>query len=188
MSPLAKYSKYREKAVLLKEVEIAEIIRKVAQKIIKLERGVEDLSIIGIQTGGVQIARRIKNVMELSTKRTIPLGIMDITLYRDDIFLGLPQPLVKHTEIPFEVTNKKIILVDDVLYTGRTIRAALDAIIDFGRPGHIRLAVLVDRGLREYPIQADVAGYNLKTTHDETVRVQLREMGFNEDRVVLYEK
>ena len=115
-----------------------------------------------------------------------PVGILDITLYRDDIFIGRQQPIVRQTDIPFELSGKNVILVDDVLFTGRTIRAALDALVDFGRPASIRLAVLVDRGLREYPIQADWVGMKIPTVIQETVRVELVEMGLSDDRVVVY--
>lgn len=144
------------------------------------------IRLVGIQTGGVHLARRIQGRLEAMGAGRPPLGVLDITLYRDDIFLGLQQPLVRRTDLPFEVHGAEVVLVDDVLYTGRTVRAALDALVDFGRPKAIRLAILVDRGLREYPIQADWVGIRIDTTPDETVRVELVETGAREDRVVVY--
>ncbi len=142
--------------------------------------------IVGIQTGGVHVANRVLARLHLMGLPRPPVGVLDITLYRDDIFLGMQQPMVRQTDIPFELSGKDVVLVDDVLFTGRTIRAALDALVDFGRPRSIRLAVLVDRGLREYPIHADWVGMNVATTQNETVRVELAEMGFDSDRVVVY--
>ncbi len=148
--------------------------------------GDRTIAVVGIQTGGVHLARRILDRLSRLGVAPAPLGVLDITLYRDDIFLGLQQPLVRRTDLPFEVHGADLILVDDVLYTGRTIRAALDALVDFGRPRAIRLAVLVDRGLREYPIQADFVGMRVETSPDETVRVELVEAGAPRDRVVVY--
>ncbi len=144
--------------------------------------------LVGIQTGGAYLASRL--LVRLSSRGlpTPPLGVLDITLYRDDTFLGLQQPVVRHTDVPFDIGGMDVILVDDVLYTGRTIRAALDALVDFGRPRLIRLAVLVDRGLREYPIQADLVGDRIETVPNETVQVELTEMGCGCDRVVIYER
>lgn len=144
--------------------------------------------IVGIQTGGAHLARRLRDRLAARGLTPPPLGVLDITLYRDDTFLGLAQPVVRHTDVPFEISGLTVILVDDVLYTGRTIRAALDALVDFGRPRLIRLAVLVDRGLREYPIQADVAGLTVETLPSETVQVEMTEMGVAADRVVVYAK
>ena len=148
----------------------------------------DDICLVGIQTGGVHVAQRLKKAMAGVGFRDPEFGRLDITLYRDDIFMGLQQPVVRNTDIRFDLTGKNVILVDDVLYTGRTIRAALDALVDFGRPRRIRLAVLVDRGLREYPIQADFAGRTVNTDADENVQVELVEMGFDHDRVVVYER
>jgi len=144
--------------------------------------------LVGIQTGGAHLARRLQERFGVRGLPTPPLGVLDITLYRDDTFLGLQQPVVRHTDVPFEISGLDVILVDDVLYTGRTIRAALDALVDFGRPHLIRLAVLVDRGLREYPIQADVVGATISTVACETVQVELTEMGCATERVVIYER
>ncbi|MBL6975308.1 MAG: bifunctional pyr operon transcriptional regulator/uracil phosphoribosyltransferase PyrR [Deltaproteobacteria bacterium] len=146
------------------------------------------VGLVGIQTGGVHLARRILERLEAMGLEKPHQGVLDITLYRDDIFLGLQQPLVRRTDIPFEVSGTDVILVDDVLYTGRTVRAALDALVDFGRPRAIKLAVLVDRGLREYPIQADWKGMTVDTIASETVQVELTEMDAATDRVVVYER
>ena len=148
----------------------------------------DQFCIIGIQTGGIHIAQRLVKTMETVGIPRPDFGVLDITLYRDDIFMGLQQPVVRNTDIRFDLTGRNVLLVDDVLYTGRTIRAALDALVDFGRPRRIRLAVLVDRGLREYPIQADFAGRTVNTDANETVQVELVEMGFERDRVVVYER
>jgi len=148
----------------------------------------DQFCIIGIQTGGIHIAQRLVKTMETVGIPRPDFGVLDITLYRDDIFMGLQQPVVRNTDIRFDLTGRNVLLVDDVLYTGRTIRAALDALVDFGRPRRIRLAVLVDRGLREYPIQADFVGRVINTDAEETVKVELAEMGFDRDRVVVYER
>lgn len=148
----------------------------------------DQVCLIGIQTGGVHVAERLLKSMESIGFPRPDFGLLDITLYRDDIFMGLQQPVVRNTDIRFDMTGRNVILVDDVLYTGRTIRAALDALVDFGRPRRVRLAVLVDRGLREYPIQADFAGRTINTDEGENVQVELVEMGFDRDRVVVYER
>jgi len=144
--------------------------------------------LVGIQTGGALLARRLADLRTSRGLPAPPLGVLDITLYRDDTFLGLQQPVVRHTSLPFDLNGCTVVLVDDVLYTGRTIRAALDALVDFGRPRAIRLAVLVDRGLREYPIQADALALQVETTPDQTVQVELTEMGHPADRVVVYRR
>jgi pyrimidine operon attenuation protein / uracil phosphoribosyltransferase len=146
------------------------------------------VALIGIQTGGVHVAQRLRTRLEALGVRDLRYGTLDITLYRDDIGLTRHQPEVRHTDIPFELWGVNLILVDDVLYTGRTVRAALDALVDFGRPRCIRLAVLVDRGLREYPIQADCAGMKVDTSPVELVQVELVEMGAPADRVVVYQR
>lgn len=144
--------------------------------------------LVGIQTGGAHLARRLADLRRSRGLAPPPVGVLDITLYRDDTLLGLQQPVVRHTSLPFDLNGCTVVLVDDVLYTGRTIRAALDALVDFGRPRAIRLVVLVDRGLREYPIQADHLALRTDTTPDETVQVELTEMGHPEDRVVVYRR
>ena len=135
------------------------------------------LALVGVRTRGVHIARRLARSLKEITGDDVPTGALDITLYRDDLMRQAvgPQPLVRRTEIPFSIDNRKILLVDDVLYTGRTMRAALDALIDFGRPSAIQLVVLVDRGHRELPIKADYVGKNLPTSPEESVQVRLQE-------------
>ena len=142
--------------------------------------------LVGVRTRGVHLARRLAASLREITGHEVPTGALDITLYRDDLMRHAvgPQPLVRRTEIPFSIDNKRILLVDDVLYTGRTTRAALDALIDFGRPKSIQLIVLVDRGHRELPIKADYVGKNLPTAVDESVQVRLSESD-NLDEVVL---
>ena len=140
--------------------------------------GVDELALVGIRTRGVPLARRIAQIICEINQHEVPTGMLDITLYRDDLMRHAvgPQPLVRRTEIPFSIDDKRILLVDDVLYTGRTIRAALDALIDFGRPKTIQLIVLVDRGHRELPIKADYVGKNLPTSSSQSVQVHLMEI------------
>jgi pyrimidine operon attenuation protein/uracil phosphoribosyltransferase len=149
--------------------------------------GGEDLALVGIRTGGLVLAERLTHILAQVESSAVPLGAVDITLYRDDVFVGLPRPEVGSTELPFELAGRTIVLVDDVLFTGRTVRAALDALVDYGRPRAVELAVLVDRGHRELPIQADYVGLRVETTRNESVRVMLRELG-EQDRVILREK
>jgi len=139
---------------------------------------IDNLALVGIRTRGVPIAKRLAHVIFEINQRQIPAGALDITLYRDDLMRHTvgPQPVIRRTEIPFSIDEKRILLVDDVLYTGRTIRAALDALIDFGRPQSIQLVVLVDRGHRELPIKADYVGKNLPTSLAQSVQVHLQEI------------
>ncbi len=150
-------------------------LNRICHEIIERNNGIEKIVIIGIRTRGAILAERVARLLGKTGKKKVPLGIMDITLYRDDIQDKLDQPLVQKTEILFDIVDKIVILVDDVLFTGRTVRAALDSIIDFGRPSAIQLAVLVDRGLRELPIRADYVGRDLPTSHSERVEVHLKE-------------
>ena len=152
-------------------------LTRMSHEILERNRGLDELALVGIRTRGVPLARRIARTLHEINGDDVPTGALDITLYRDDLMrhpVG-PQPLVRRTEIPFSIDERKILLVDDVLYTGRTIRAALDALIDFGRPRAIQLVVLVDRGHRELPIKADYVGKNLPTASDESVQVRLQE-------------
>jgi pyrimidine operon attenuation protein/uracil phosphoribosyltransferase len=161
-------------------------LSRITHEILERNQGVKDLVLIGIRTGGVYLAERIRDKMEQIERVQVPSGIIDITLYRDDFAVGLPRPLVGKTEIPFPLKDKKVILVDDVLYTGRTVRAAMDALIDFGRPQFIQLAVLIDRGHRELPIQADYVGKRILTAPLEGVAVTFRELE-GQDRAVVQE-
>lgn len=153
-------------------------LTRIAHEVSERNRDGAELALVGIRTRGVPIARRIADTLLDILGETIPTGALDITLYRDDLMRHAvgPQPLVRRTEIPFSIDDKKIVLVDDVLYTGRTIRAALDAVIDFGRPRAIQLIVLVDRGHRELPIKADYVGKNLPTSTDQSVQVRVTEI------------
>ena len=161
-------------------------LTRIAHEILERNRGLDELALIGIRTRGVPLARRLARALKEINGDDVPTGALDITLYRDDLMrhpVG-PQPLVRRTEIPFSIDDRKIMLVDDVLYTGRTIRAALDALIDFGRPRVIQLIALVDRGHRELPIKADYVGKNLPTSPEESVQVRLLEVD-GQDEVVL---
>jgi pyrimidine operon attenuation protein/uracil phosphoribosyltransferase len=171
-------------------------LTRIAHEILERNRGTSELALVGIRTRGVPLARRIAHALKNINKgrpdgpdalnAEIPTGSLDITLYRDDLMRHAvgPQPVVRRTEIPFSIDDKRILLVDDVLYTGRTIRSALDALIDFGRPRSIQLIVLVDRGHRELPIKADYVGKNLPTSPKQSVQVRLQEID-GEDEVLL---
>lgn len=169
---------------ILDAADIDRILTRITHKILEVHRGVENLTLIGIQTRGVYLAKRLQGKIKEIEGIEIPTGDMDITLYRDDWTRISHQPVVQATDILFSVDEKQIILVDDVLYTGRTTRAAMDAIIDFGRPDRIELAVLVDRGHRELPIQADYVGKIVETRRREKINVLLTEHD-GEDKVVM---
>jgi pyrimidine operon attenuation protein/uracil phosphoribosyltransferase len=153
-------------------------LARIAHEILERNRTVHELAFVGIRTRGVPLARRLAKAIRDINGHEVPAGTLDITLYRDDLMRHAvgPQPLIRRTEIPFSIDDKRILLVDDVLYTGRTIRAALDALIDFGRPKAIQLIVLVDRGHRELPIKADYVGKNLPTSLSQSVQVHLIEV------------
>ena len=163
--------------VVMDADRIGRTLTRIAHEIVERNKGVESLALVGVRRRGVPIARRLAQSLREITGHVVPTGALDITMYRDDLMrlaVG-PQPVVRRTEIPFSIDSRKILLVDDVLYTGRTTRAALDALIDFGRPRAIQLIVLVDRGHRELPIKADYVGKNLPTAPDESVQVRLQE-------------
>ena len=162
-------------------------ISRIVNQILERNNGARDLAIIGIRTRGVYIAERIASEIEKLEGIKPPMGILDISFYRDDLMRKSEWPNVKKTEIPFPVEDKKVILVDDVLYTGRTTRAAIDEIMDYGRPSSIQLVVLVDRGLRELPIQPDYAGSKLDTPSSEEVKVHLRESDGRDEVVIITE-
>jgi len=153
-------------------------LTRIAHEILERNRGVEELALVGIRTRGVPLAKRLARAIQEINGHEIPTGALDITLYRDDLMRTAvgAQPVIRKTEIPFSIDDKRILLVDDVLYTGRTIRAALDALIEFGRPRVIQLVVLVDRGHRELPIKADYVGKNLPTSRTQSVQVHLMEV------------
>ena len=165
---------------------ISRALTRIAHEIVERNKSLDGLAIVGIRTRGVHLARRIAQALHEISGQDVPTGALDITLYRDDLMrltVG-PQPLVRLTEIPFSIDDRRILLVDDVLYTGRTIRAALDALIDFGRPKVIQLVVLVDRGHRELPIKADYVGKNSPTAATESVHVRLVETDGRDDVTV----
>ena len=164
--------------------DIERSLTRIALQILECNRGFENLAIVGIYTGGVFLADRVQKIIEAKEKITLPAGSLDITLYRDDWSLAAQNPVVKRTNIEFSVENKILILVDDVIFTGRTIRAAMDAIMDFGRPRAIQLAALVDRGGRELPIQPDYTGLEVSVGTNEHIHVLLREAA-DFDEVVL---
>ena len=162
-------------------------IRRMAIEVVERNRGLDDLMIVGIRSRGVPIGERMAAEIEQMEGQPVSFGILDITLYRDDLTTIAPQPVVKPTKFPEPINDKVIVLVDDVLYTGRTVRAALDARIDFGRPRQVMLAVLIDRGHRELPIHADVIGKTVPTDAEEVIKVKLAETD-GEDEVLLMEK
>ena len=169
--------------ILMDSERISRSLTRIAHVIVERNRGVGDLALVGVRTRGVPIARRLAGSLREITGVEVATGALDITLYRDDLMKTAvgPQPIVRRTEIPFSIDDRHIVLVDDVLYTGRTIRAALDALIDFGRPKTIQLVVLVDRGHRELPIKADYVGKNVPTSRRETIHVRLAEIDGRDD-------
>ena len=176
----------KTKAIVLNENDMARVITRLAHEMLEKNRGTDSLVIVGLRTRGAFLAERISAKIKEIEGVEIPTGFLDVTLYRDDFRTRLKQPDVQVTNIPFAVDEKTIVLVDDVLYTGRTVRSALDALMDFGRPSRIYLAVLVDRGHRELPIKADFVGKNIPTSIGEEVRVRMREID-EEDSVRLVE-
>ncbi|MBC8015790.1 MAG: bifunctional pyr operon transcriptional regulator/uracil phosphoribosyltransferase PyrR [Sporomusaceae bacterium] len=175
-----------EKTVIMDEQAIRRGLIRIAHEIIENNKGIEDLVLVGIRTRGVPLAERLAAEIERIEGKRLPVGILDITLYRDDLSTLSYQPIVHQTQIPVDINGKTIVLIDDVLYTGRTVRAALDAVIDLGRPKVIQLAVLVDRGHRELPIRADYVGKNVPTSSKEVVGVQLIPVD-QADKVVIKE-
>lgn len=175
------------KKKLMDATRMKRAIRRMAIEIVERNRGIEDLLIIGIRSRGVPIAERLARQIEEMEGAPVPTGILDITLYRDDLTTIAPQPVVKPTKLPEPIDDKIVVLVDDVLYTGRTVRAALDALIDFGRPKAVQLAVLIDRGHRELPIHADVVGKSVPTDRKEVIKVKMAETD-GEDEVLIMEK
>ena len=171
---------YVEKAQIMDERAMARAIARISHEIVERNQGTDHLVLVGIRRRGVPLAKMIQQKLKEYEGAEVPLGVLDITLYRDDLQQIGPAPVVRTSELPVDITGKVVVLVDDVLYTGRTVRAALDALIDFGRPRVIQLAVLVDRGHRELPIRADFVGKNLPTSEKEVVRVSVKdEDGFD---------
>ena len=172
---------------LLDAARMNRAIRRMAIEIVEKNRGIDELMIVGIRSRGVPIGERMAKEIEQMEGQPVPFGIIDITLYRDDLTTIAPQPVVKPTKLPEPIDDKIVVLVDDVLYTGRTVRAALDALIDFGRPKAVQLAVLIDRGHRELPIHADVVGKIVPTDAQEVIKVKLLETD-GEDEVLIMER
>jgi len=175
-----------QKAQIMDEKAIGRAITRISHEIIEKNKGIENVVLIGIKTRGVPVATRIANKIEAIEGQSVDAGEMDITLYRDDLSKKQIDPVVNSTKIDFDITDKTVILVDDVLYTGRTVRSALDALMDIGRPKAIQLAVLVDRGHRELPIRADYVGKNVPTSRNEIISVKLMECD-KEDSVSIEE-
>jgi len=177
----------KEKALILDKTGIDRALTRVAHEILEKNRGAKDLVLVGIQRGGVHLAKRLAARLREIEKIEVPVGSLDITMYRDDLTTRKSQPVPQATDIPFDIQDKVMVLVDDVLFTGMTIRAALNSIMDYGRPRRIQLAVLVDRGHRELPVRADYVGKNLPTSAKEKVEVMLAEDGGEEKVVILGE-
>jgi len=178
--------KWTEKVTVLGAGDMERVLRRIAVEIVERNKGLDRVILLGIQRRGVHLAARIRELFKEEEKVKVPSGELDITLYRDDISVLADQPVVHSTSVPGDITGKRVILVDDVLFTGRTVRAALDAITDLGRPERVQLAVHVDRGHRELPIAADYVGKVIPTSRSENVEVRVRELD-GEDKVVICE-
>ena len=178
---------FAEKAVLMDGESIRRSLVRISHEIVEKNKGVENIILVGIRTRGVPLAERLADAIEQIEGTRPPVGVLDITLYRDDLSTLAYQPVVHTTELPVDISGKTVVLVDDVLYTGRTIRAALDALIDMGRPTTIQLAVLIDRGHRELPIRADFVGKNVPTSSHEVVSVMI-DTTDGEEKVVIKER
>jgi pyrimidine operon attenuation protein/uracil phosphoribosyltransferase len=176
-----------EKRQLLSAVEIDRTLQRLAHEIAEHSAGMTDLALIGVRRRGVPLAQRLSHSIKNLANMNIPVGTLDITLYRDDLSTVASQPVVQSTEIPFPVDNRDLIVVDDVLYTGRTIRAAMNGLFDLGRPRRIRLCVLIDRGHRELPVEASFVGRNIQTSDTEIIEVRLKEID-GEERVMLVDR
>ncbi|MCE3223800.1 MAG: pyrR [Nitrospira sp.] len=174
----------REERVVMDAGDIARALTRIAHEILERNKGIQELALVGIRTGGVHLAHRLVRRIHEIEGRQVPIGELDITLYRDDLSLRKDQPILRKTSVPFKISDLKVVLVDDVLFTGRTIRAAMDGLIDLGRPAEIQLAVLVDRGHRQLPIKANYIGKNIPTSREEAIHVSLEENG-EDDRVVI---
>ena len=176
-----------EKTQLMSATEIDRTLQRLAHEIIERNGGTASLALIGIRRRGVPLSERIARIIQTVSGATVPVGTLDITLYRDDLSLVAPQPVVQASEIPFGVDDRVVILVDDVLYTGRTVRAAMNGLFDLGRPKRIQLCVLIDRGHRELPVEANYVGRHVQTTDTEIIEVRLNEID-QQERVMLVER
>ncbi|MBI4322771.1 MAG: bifunctional pyr operon transcriptional regulator/uracil phosphoribosyltransferase PyrR [Candidatus Omnitrophica bacterium] len=175
---------FREKAKLLDAEAIRRSLVRIAHEIIERNKGIGQLALVGIRTRGAVLAKRLADEIEAIEHQAVPVGALDITLYRDDLSRIAPNPVLHATDIPFDITDLRLVLVDDVLFTGRTVRSAMDALVDLGRPTAIQLAVLVDRGHRELPIRADYVGKNIPTNATERVEVRLKDVDEREEVVI----
>ena len=166
--------------------EMNRAITRIAHEILEKNKGTQDLALVGIRTRGVFLATRLRDKIKEIEKTTLDMGILDITLYRDDLAISKDTPVLQDTDIPFPIDGKKVVLCDDVLFTGRTIRAAIDELVDFGRPAQVQLAVLIDRGHRELPFRPDYVGKNIPTSKEMRVKVQMTEED-EQDQVIVIE-
>jgi pyrimidine operon attenuation protein / uracil phosphoribosyltransferase len=176
-----------EKRQILSAAEIDRTLNRLAHEIVEKTGGAKDLALIGVRRRGVPLSERLAKIMRTSSGIEVPVGTLDITLYRDDLSTVAPQPVVQSTEIEFPVDDRDLVVVDDVLYTGRTIRAAMNGLFDLGRPRRVQLCVLIDRGHRELPIEASFVGQNVQTSDTEIVEVRLEEID-GEERVMLVDR
>ena len=170
--------------ILMSPQDMRRALVRVAHEIVERNKGAKDIVLVGMQTRGVPLAKRLADTIQGLEEITIPVGSLDISLYRDDLSSLSLKPTVHRTDIPVDISDKQVVLVDDVFYTGRSIRAAMDALIDLGRPQSIQLAVLVDRGHRELPIRADYVGKNIPTSKNEEIKVYVKEVD-EEDKVTI---
>jgi len=174
-----------EKRQLMSAVEIPRTLDRLAHEIVEKSGGAKDLALIGVRRRGIPLAERLAKIIRASSRAQVPVGTLDITLYRDDLSTVAPQPVVQASEIPFAIDGSDILLVDDVLYTGRTVRAAMNGLFDLGRPRRIRLCVLIDRGHRELPVEATFVGRSVETSDTEIIEVRLQEIDHDERVMVM---
>jgi len=174
----------KQETLVMDTSEVGRALTRIAHEILERNKGTQNLALVGIRTGGVHLAHRLVRRIQEIERTQVPIGELDITLYRDDLASRKDQPVLRKTTVPFNISDLIVVLVDDVLFTGRTVRAAMDGLIDLGRPAEIQLAVLVDRGHRQLPIKANYIGKNIPTSVEEIVQVYLEEEG-EEDRVVI---
>jgi pyrimidine operon attenuation protein/uracil phosphoribosyltransferase len=177
----------REKARLMSSQDLNRVIRRIAHEIVEHNKGTDNMILVGIHRRGVYLARRIQKLIEDAESVKIPCGELDITLYRDDLTTLFEQPVVHSTRMPQDIAGKNVFLIDDVIYTGRTIRAALEALVDLGRPALVELAVIIDRGHRELPIHPDICGKKVPTSKNEVIEVRVAELD-GKDEVVICER
>ena len=177
----------REKAQLMDSQDLNRVVRRIAHEMVEHNKGTENMVLVGLHRRGVYIARRLQKLIEEAEGQKVPCGELDITLYRDDLTALAEQPIIHSTRMPVDIAGKHVFLVDDVLFTGRTVRAALEALVDLGRPQIVQLAVIVDRGHRELPIHADICGRNVPTSKNEVIEVRVAELD-GKDEVVICER